>query len=641
MGGMRRLTTFLFAFLMISLPAAGSTWSRAGLFGADVRALVADPRNPERLYLGTSQGEVYVSTDSGASWSNPRGSVPFPGHVVENLVVDSRGRLWAASWGLWRGGVIAVSADGGKTWERRDKGVDELSIRAFAVSPAELVAGGLTGVYKSRDDGRSWERISSQVNVGSVAIDPRNPDRIYIGTFRQAWRTDDGGKSWTHIANGMVLDTDVFSINISPKNPDDIWVSTCGWVYNSGDRGQKWTRYKDGFENRRIHTLERHPLDDNIVFAGSVAGLYVTLNRGKSWALISPDTFVINAINVHPQRPERIVLGTEADGVYVSEDSGKTWRRSSRGLHNVRVGSVIPDPEIAGQVYATVTFGGSASGLYVSSDGGANWSRLNQTAIPEILTLAVRKGGNPRFVAGTERGFFYSDDGVSWERADPAITPIRVDRILEYSSERMFAGTSFGVFTSKDGGRKWYRLGLEDRTIDIALGWIKSGPALYAMTADGLKVYDGTSWTPVKGSPGPGTTLAVRRESGRDLVVVAGAKGIRSGWVDEQRVWNASPAPTGGASATAFTPLHSTGPIVVSFNDQHEIHLRDEKSASWKRVGIPTTLRDVSGMAEDPFRKGRFYLGTHGQGVLIWDGSEGPSTATNLAAPAALGGSRR
>ncbi|MFN2442657.1 MAG: YCF48-related protein [Thermoanaerobaculia bacterium] len=641
---MRRLTTFLFALLVISLPAAGSTWSRAGLFGADVRALVADPRNPDLLYLGTSQGEVYSSSDGGASWTNPRGSVPFPGYVVENLLVDSRGRLWAASWGLWRGGVIAVSSDGGKTWERRDKGVEELSIRAFAVSPHELVAGGLAGVYRSRDDGRSWVRISHQVNVGSVAIDPRNPDTIYIGTFRQAWRTDDGGKSWTHIANGMVLDTDVSSINICPKNPDDIWISTCGWVYNSLDRGQKWTRYKDGFENRRIHTVERHPLDDDIVFAGSVAGLYVTLNRGASWALISPDTFVVNAITIHPQRPERIVLGTEADGVYVSEDAGKSWRRSSRGLHNVRVASVIPDPEIEGQVYATVTFGGSASGLYVSSDGGANWSRLNQTPIPEILSLAVRKGGNPRFVAGTERGFFYSADGVIWERADPAITPVRVDRILEYSSERLFAATALGVFTSKDGGRKWYRLGLEDRTIDIALGWIKSGPALYALTAAGLKVYDGTSWTQVKGLPVTGTMLAVRRESGRDLVVVAGAKGIHAGWVDEARIWNPSPSPVGGEGATAFTPLHSRGSIIVSFNDRHEIHLRNGDSTSWERVGIPTTLRDLSGVAEDPFRKGRFYLGTHGQGVLIWDASEPRAAASNLAVPAArpaLGGGSR
>lgn len=621
MGGMRILTTLVLTILF-SVPAAASTWSRAGLFGADVRALIADPSDPDRLYLGTSQGEVYVSADAGATWKNPRGSVPFPGYVVDNLEIDSRGRLWAASWGLWRGGVIAVSEDGGETWERRDAGVQDLSIRAFALSPDELVAGGLTGVYKSRDDGRSWTKISEQVNVESVAVDPRNPDTIYIGTWRQAWRTDDGGKSWKHIAAGMVLDTDVFAINIDPKNPDDVWLSTCGWVYNSLDRGDKWTRYKDGFENRRIHTIERHPVDPQILYAGSVAGLYVTMDRGKSWSVISPDTFVINAISVHPKRPERIVLGTEGDGVYVSEDAGKSWRRSSSGLHNVRVAAVIPDPEIEGQIYATVFFGGSASGLYVSSDDGVSWSRLNETPIPEILTFAIRKGKGPRFIAGTERGFFYSADGVEWERAEPSITPVRVDRIVEYSAERLFAATSLGVLTSKDGGMNWYRLGLEERTIDIALGRIGSGPALYALTPGGLKVYDGTGWSHVEGSPSVGTTLAVRHEGGRDLVVIGGARGIEAGLVDKGRTWNTTQVPARGNSAVAFAPVHSKGSIIVSFNDRHEIHLRSDGSAAWKRVAIPTTLRDVSGIAEDPFRKGRFYLGTHGQGVLIWDSSE-------------------
>jgi photosystem II stability/assembly factor-like uncharacterized protein len=362
----------------------------------------------------------------------------------------------------------------------------------------------------------------------------------------------------------MVLDTDVFvDQHLIRRIPTTSGSRPAGGSTTPLDRGRKWTRYKDGFENRRIHTIVRHPLDDDIVFAGSVAGLYVTLNRGESWALISPDTFVVNAITMHPQRPERIVLGTEADGVYVSEDAGKIWRRSSRGLHNVRVASVIPDPEIEGQVYATVTFGGSASGLYVSSDGGANWSRLNQTPIPEILALCGSQGGeSPRFVAGTERGFFHSADGVTWERADPChhSGPRRPD-----SSSTARSGCSqapaLGVFTSKDGGRKWYRLGLEDRTIDIALGWIKSGPALYALTSGGpegvrrILVDPESRALPVTGDDACGAARVgarSRRRGGREgNPVRVGRRGSASGTPPRALV--------GGEGATAFTPLHSTG----------------------------------------------------------------------------------
>ena len=119
--------------ILLALPVAAQ-WRRANLFGADIRALIVDPASPDTVYVGTSGGEVYVSSDGAHTWRNPRGSVPFPGYVVDNLVIDRTGRLWAACWGVWGGGAIAVSPDGGATWERRDGGLEDESIRAIAVS---------------------------------------------------------------------------------------------------------------------------------------------------------------------------------------------------------------------------------------------------------------------------------------------------------------------------------------------------------------------------------------------------------------------------------------------------------------------------------------------------------------------------
>lgn len=638
---MRTLRAFLLAILVAASVSAG--WTRAGLYGADVRALAVDPADADLLFLGTSQGEVYRSTDGGRTWRNPRESNPFPGYVVDNLAIDSSGRLWAAAWGLWSGSVVAVSDDRGVTWTRRDQKLRDLSLRAFAVdpsNPSHLVAGALNGVYRSKDDGVTWSRISTQANVESVAIDPRRGDTIYIGTWRQAWRTDDGGANWKHIAQGMVLDTDVFAINIDPKNPDDVWMSTCGWVYNSKDRGDSWTRHKDGFENRRIHAIERHPKDPSTLFAGSVAGLYCSRDAGKKWSLVSPESIVVNAIAMHPEAPERIVLATEGDGIYISHDSGATWNRSSEGLYNVRVASVTPDPMIEHRVYAPVFFGPSSAGVYVSDDGGANWARLNETPLPEVLSLVVRKDAEPRFLAGTIQGFFWSADGKRWERAEPLITPVRVEKILEYSTDRLFGATAVGVFTSRDGGRKWYRLKLDKRTGDVALGWIGSGPALFALTSEGLQVFDGSEWKKIAGAPEKGQTLAVQRQRGRSLVMVAGSHGVRAGTVDTSLVWNPVEAPR-GEYGTAYAPTPGEGTIFVSFNDRHEIHVYDGKAGRWKTVGIPTRLRDVAGIAADPFHENRFYLGTHGQGILIWDESARRTVEATPAPSAHLGGGSR
>jgi hypothetical protein len=59
---------------------------------------------------------------------------------------------------------------------------------------------------------------------------------------------------------------------------------------------------------------------------------------------VSDEQLVINSIAMTAQRPNRIVVGVEGDGIYVSEDRAKTFTRTSDGLRNVRVSAVVADP---------------------------------------------------------------------------------------------------------------------------------------------------------------------------------------------------------------------------------------------------------------------------------------------------------
>lgn len=617
---MRRFSVlFLAVVLCTSTLQAG--WSRAKLFGADVRALVVHPKKPDVLYLGTSQGELYVSHDGAESWTSPRSGIPFPGYVVDNLVVDERGRLWAAAWGLWGGGVIAMSTDDGVTWSRRDAGLEEFSVRAIALHPSDpdvVVVGGLDGVHLSHDSGKSWKKISDQVNVESLAFDPRNTDSIYVGTWRQAWRTDDAGKSWKHIEKGMVLDTDVFAIHINPKDPDNIWVATCGWVYNSKDRGDSWTRYREGFNNRRIHDVDIDPMNPSIVYAASVAGLYRSDDAGLNFKPVSDESMVINAIALHPDRPDRIILGTEGDGVYVSEDRGTTFARSNSGLYNVRVASVVSDPDIRQKLYAVVLFGGAASGIYESVDGGEDWSRLSRTKLPEILSLVVQKDSEPRFVAGTEKGFFWSSDGVEWTQSEPSTFPIRVERVVQFTSSRLFAATAEGVFTSKDAGKSWYSLAaFRERTIDIALGHLGKKRALYAMTANsGLVVFDGEQWVRISGAPDKGKQLAVRDGGDFELVVVGGGQGIRAGRIDGSAVWH--PVDVKDERFAEVYQTTSRDLVVLASRESRDLMLSESKGNAWRRVQSPVEPAAILNVSVDSFDRETLYFGTRGQGIFIY-----------------------
>jgi photosystem II stability/assembly factor-like uncharacterized protein len=620
----------LLIVVLVSFPAFAQ-WRRAALFGADVRALIIDPSEPDTFYLGTSGGEVYVSTNGAKSWTNPYHGTPFPGYIVDNLTVDRDGRLWAACWGLWGGGVIAVSNDRGHTWTRRDAGLEDFSVRAITVDERDanfVLVGGLTGVYRSTDAGATWEKISDQENVESLAVDPRSHDRIYVGTWRQGQRTEDGGKTWKLINNGMVLDTDMFQILVERDDPDSVWVSTCGWVYNSADRGDKWTRYRDGFNNRRIHDIEVDPCNRDAVYAGSVGGLYRSDDRGKSWYAVSSEDLVINSIAMHPQRPGRVVIGVEGDGVYVSDDDAKSFARSSDGLYDVKITSIVPDPSKKDRVYASVVFGGAASGLYRSNDGGATWERASAaTKLPEVLSLDIARDaeGDPKFVAGTERGFFYSNDGTEWTQSAPVNLPLRVDKVVRFNANRLFAATNEGVFTSRDGGKSWYVLGGADtRTVDLAIGMLGEKRALFALTENGLTAFDGSRWLRILDAPPRGHTIALRHMSGEQFVFIAGAQGVKAGRVDENFRWLPADAPDAQYAAVFG------GSRLFLTSREREILVADPSRNDWGSLAPPTRHTEVSAIALDPFVPDRYFVGTQGEGVWVYEGKTGryvPQTA--------------
>jgi photosystem II stability/assembly factor-like uncharacterized protein len=628
----------LIVLLLVSTPLFAQ-WRRAALFGADVRALIVDPREPDTLYLGTSGGEVYLSTDGAKSWTNPYHGTPFPGYIVDNLLVDRDGRLWAASWGLWGGGVIAVSNDRGHTWTRRDAGLEDFSVRAIASDPRDpsfVVVGGLTGVYRSDDGGTTWQKISNQENVESLALDPRSHDRIYVGTWRQGQRSEDGGKTWKLINNGMVLDTDMFQILVERDNPDSVWVSTCGWVYNSGDRGDKWTRYRDGFNNRRIHDIEVDPCNHDTVYAGSVGGLYRTDDRGKSWYAVSSEDLVINSIALDAQRPHRVIVGVEGDGVYVSNDDARTFTRSCNGLYNVKITSIVPDPSAKDRVYASVVFGGAASGLYRSNDGGATWERASDaTKLPEVLSLDVARAGegDPKFVAGTERGFFYSSDGTDWTQAAPVNLPLRIDKIVRYNHDRLFAATNEGVYTSRDGGKSWYVLGGADtRTVDIVIGMLGDKRALFALTENGLTAFDGSRWLRIIDAPSRGRTVALRQVGAEQFVFIAGAQGVKAGRVDENFRWIPADAPDAQYAAVF------SGERLFLTSREREILVADPKENDWTTLAAPTRHTEVTAIALDPFISDRYFVGTQGEGVWVYQGKAGRYVPQTAAAVTLSGG---
>lgn len=96
--------------------------------------------------------------------------------------------------------------------------------------------------------------------------------------------------------------------------------------------------------------------------------------------------------------------------VFVSEDSGSSWRLATAELPEVL--ALAPDPGAEGRILA-----GTQEGLFVSDDGGEHWSHLG-SGLPEDAAVHqfardARSGG--WYAATSGHGIYRSlDDGLTW-----------------------------------------------------------------------------------------------------------------------------------------------------------------------------------------------------------------------------------
>jgi len=479
----RALVALALLFAAVAASAGEATppvLELAPLYGADVRSLAFDPGDPDVAFAGTSAGHVYRSDDGGSSWRDAGDAVPFPGWVVGSLVFDPHrsGRLWVGLWGIWGGGSVAVSDDGGKSWALRRDGLPEddqvYALTAVPGAPGHLLAATRTGVYRTEDDGATWSPAATGPgpdHVSSLLVDPDDPRRILAGTWRRAWRSDDGGRSWRGAFEGMVLDSEVFSIQPVPGRAGELWASTCGWVYRGSGFGERWERVKTGFEERRTPSLL--VLSPERILAGTVAGLHVSIDGGRSFRRTSDARLPILALARHPQRPDRVLIGTEGAGIWLSQDGGETMTSRLVATSNLRVQALAA---VDATVFAAVVHAGPLSGVYRSSDQGTSFEP-RPAELPTVLDLAVSRGA---VFAATERGLF-ERSGTEWRRVGE-LGERRIDQVVG-AGNRLIARSGSEVWELGPDARfaPQARLPGPVRSIAFAWGelWVRAEDALW------------------------------------------------------------------------------------------------------------------------------------------------------------------
>jgi photosystem II stability/assembly factor-like uncharacterized protein len=483
----RKSLLFVILALCCASAAWAGQWTALGPDGGDVRSLAYDPQNPDHIFLGTSTGTLFSSTDGGHSWTRFAHLGSGDDYVIDHLAIDPQNtnKMYAAAWSVenQQAGDLFRSNDGGTTWETISA-MHGKSIRAMAISASDsktLVAGALDGVFRSTDGGRNWQKISSSNqeihNIESIAVDPKDPNVVYAGTWHLAWKTDDGGANWHHINKGMIEDSDVFSIIVDSTNPSVVFASACSGIYKSQTAGDSFQKIQGiPFSARRTRVLKQDPTNASIVYAGTTEGLWKTSDAGKTWVRVSNPDVVVNDVMVDPRNSSRVMLATDRAGVLASEDGGHSFVTSNHGYTHRYVTSILADKSDSNTFYVGVVNDREMGGVFVSHDAGQHWLQKSK-GLDGRDVFTLKQASNGELVAGTNRGMFIlAHNATEWSPINNVINRTTSSRKtakgkaaktethsiltahvseVEITPTTWMAATSAGFYTSSNQGKSW------------------------------------------------------------------------------------------------------------------------------------------------------------------------------------------
>jgi photosystem II stability/assembly factor-like uncharacterized protein len=410
----------------------GNTWSAVPLGlkpGYEIREVVVAPGSPPTVYsIGAKgwDGEFYRSTDGGRTWQANRmmkgdrdGNPTNPEDYVAdtalstptNLSFNPRNPRELFISANWR---PCFSADGGQTFEERDRGADITCVTDIRFSGKRTYVTSMDeGLAVSEDGGARWRQLCPRRystalsgHQWRVAIWPKEGDEKILATC-SPWAeppnrvliSEDGGKSfkvalaglpdYRATVNCMWGESYARALAVDPKDPNVVYLGmdgdaepargrSGGGVFKSTDGGYTWKQLANQpGSHRAFFGLAVDPVEPRRLFWGACGdrgGLYVSEDAGENWRLtFHEETWIFNLL-ISP----RGTVYCPGANLWKSVDHGQTWKKISRFQDSVSIVGLEADPRDENTIWISrVTWGArAAGGVYKTTDGGATWQEI-------------------------------------------------------------------------------------------------------------------------------------------------------------------------------------------------------------------------------------------------------------------------
>ncbi len=659
--------------------------------GGRVTAVAGHRSQLSTFYMGATGGGVWKTTDYGHTWHNISDGYFSTGSIGGIRVAESDPRIV----------YVATGSDGLRS---------------------NVIIG--KGVYKSTDAGETWTHVGLEDtgNTGALLIHPDNADVVYVAAIgnpfkptpeRGVYRSLDGGGSWEKVL--FVSDsTGAVDLEFAPDDPATIYATTWrgerkpwtiisggleGGVYKSTDGGDSWTQLEAGLPSglRGKADLAVSPADPDRVYAlfeapADTGGVYRSDDRGETWRHVSAfqpirnRPFYYTNLDVHPSDPD--VLWGMAEGHWMSEDGGRTWRSQPTphgDNHDLWINPDNPD----------IIIQSNDGGANVSLDGGQTWSTQYNQPTAELYQVDVSDDFPYRLYAGQQDNSTISVPSLP-ERSEPGgpvgaweahggcetgpVVPKPGDPDVVYANCK----GRFGLYNRRTGQEQQYYVGFANlyghNPRDLEFRFQRVVP-IHVSPHDPNRVYHGSQYVHVTTNGGQrwetispdltAFTPETQVVSGTPITLdVTGEEhfsvlyDIQESVLEPGVIWaGANDGPVhvtrdGGRSWVDVTPP-DIGPhgrvqnIEVSHHDPAKAYVAilryqlgdfapyayrtRDYGASWTRMttganGVPAD-HPVRVVREDPDREGLLYLGTEfGSFISFDDGDTWQSFQLNLPA---------
>lgn len=225
-----------------------------------------------------------------------------------------------------------------------------------------------SGLYRSTDR-VTFEHVGfTHIRTISVVSDPRDPNCLFLALLDGVLRSADRGRTWKRVTDWRM--TEGKGIAVDPNAPDHVYVALPDGIGVSRDHGDSWQRMNGSIRRAYTESLVVDRTRAGRVLAGTELGIYLTEDGARTWKLVQATTKVTYDLRQSPHDPKVFLAATSAEGVFRSDDGGRSWRRLAGLPTGHTMHSAVFDPRDPHRLVVA----GWGAGVQVSDDDGRTWS---------------------------------------------------------------------------------------------------------------------------------------------------------------------------------------------------------------------------------------------------------------------------